>query len=108
MDELKLSEMDLLTDDRDALCEVLCKFVVEIRKTDKSQYPPRSIQLILCGLQRYIRQERPQSPVNFTTDPEFQKLRNVCDTYYRELHSKGIGAEMKRTPVLTIDDEDKL
>ena len=32
----------------------------------------------------------------------------MCDTYYRELHSKGIGAEVKRTPVLTIADEDKL
>ena len=82
--------------------------MVEIRKADKTQYPPRSIQLILCGLQRYIRQERPQTPVNFTSDPEFEKLRNVCDTYYRELHSKGIGAEVKRTPVLTIADEDKL
>ena len=46
-------------------------------------------------------------PVTFTSDPEFQKLRNVCDTYYRELHSKNIGAEVKRTTVLTIADEDK-
>ena len=52
-------EMSLLTDNRDALCEELCKFVVE------TQYSPRGIQLILCGLQRYIRQEWPHSPVNF-------------------------------------------
>ncbi len=77
MDESNLTEMSLLTDNRDALCEELCKFVVEIRKTDKTQYPPRSIQLILCGLQRYIRQENPQTRVNFTRDPEFQKLRNL-------------------------------
>ena len=108
IDETNLTKMSLMTDNKDALCEELCKFVVEIRKTDKTQYPPRTIQLILCGLQRYIRQEKPRTPVNFTSDPEFQKLRNVCDTYYRELHSKGIGAEVKRTPVLTIADEDKL
>ena len=66
MDESTLTEMSLLADNRDALCEELCKFAVEI-KTDKTQYPPRSIQLLLCGLQRYIRQERPQpSP---ETDP---------------------------------------
>ena len=53
MDELNLIEMSLLADNRDALCEELCKFAVEI-KTDKSQYPPRSIQLLLCGLQQYI------------------------------------------------------
>ena len=77
MDKLNFTEMSLLTDNRDALCEELCKFVVEIRKTDKTQYPPRSVQLILCGLQRYIRQEKPQTPANFTSDPEFQKLRIV-------------------------------
>ena len=77
MDETNLTEMSLLTDNRDALCEELCKFVVETRKTDKTWYPPQSIQLILCGLQRYIRQEKPQTAVNFTSDPEFQKLRNV-------------------------------
>ena len=48
MDELNLTEMSLLTDNRDALCEELCNIVVEIRKTDKTQYPLRSIQLILC------------------------------------------------------------
>ena len=66
MDESTLTEMSLPADNRDALCEELCKFAVEI-KTDKTQYPPRSIQLLLCGLQRYIRQERPQTPVNFTS-----------------------------------------
>lgn len=101
-------EMSLLTDEIEELCEEVCKFVVEIRKRDKTYYPPRSIQLILCGLQRYIRKKRPQSLVNFTTDAEFQRLRNVCDSYYRDLHSKGIGTELKRTPVLTTDDEDKL
>ncbi len=36
MDELNLTEMSLLTDNRDALCEELWKFVVEIRKTEPS------------------------------------------------------------------------
>ena len=67
MDESYLTEMSLLTDNRDTLCEELCKFVVEIRKTDQTQYPLWSIQLIPCGLQRYIRQERPRMPVNFTS-----------------------------------------
>ena len=69
---VKVTEMSLLTEKKEDLCEELCKFVVEIQKCDKTHYPPRSIQLILCGLQRYIRQERPQSLVNFTTDAEFQ------------------------------------
>ena len=51
MDELNLTEMSLLTANRDALCKELCKFVKEIRKTDKTHYPPWNIQLILCELQ---------------------------------------------------------
>ena len=81
MDELNLTEMSLLTDNRDVLCEELCKFVVEIRKTDKTQYPPRSIQLILCGLQRYISQERPQ-----TSDPEFRNFE-MCGSNKEQMQS---------------------
>ena len=51
--------MCLLTDNRDALCEELSKFVVE------NPVSTMAIQLILCGLQRYIRQGWPQMPVNF-------------------------------------------
>ena len=35
-DESNLTEMSLLTDNRDVLCEELCKLVVEIRKTDET------------------------------------------------------------------------
>ena len=45
--------------------------------------------------------------MNFTTNAEIQRLRNVCDSYYRDLHSKGSGTEIKRTLVLTTN-EDKL
>ena len=45
MDESNRTEMSLLTDNKDALCEGLCKFVVEIRKADKT------VQL-LCLLER--------------------------------------------------------
>ena len=86
MDESNLTEVSLLTDNRDALCEELGKFMVEIRKTDKTQYPPRSIQLILCGLQQYIRQERPQTPVNFTSH---------CHLHH-SLHLKLIPSKNKR------------
>ncbi len=32
----------------------LCRFVTEVRKQDGKLYPPRSIHLILAGIQRYI------------------------------------------------------
>ena len=51
IDESNLTEMSLLTHNRDVLCEELCNIVVDIRKTDKTQYPLWDIQVILCGLQ---------------------------------------------------------
>ena len=62
MDESNLTKMSLQTDNRDRLCEEYC-----VNLWWKTQYPPWGTQLILCGLQRYIRQEWPQTPVNFTS-----------------------------------------
>ena len=50
MDESNLTEMTLLTDNRDALCEDLCKFVVGIRKSHAV-----SIARSLEGLRKYER-----------------------------------------------------
>ena len=35
-------------------------------------------------------------------------LQNICDMYYRKLHSEGIGAEKNATSVLSADDEEPL
>ena len=35
-------------------------------------------------------------------------LRNTCDSIIKQLHSKGIGAETKATPVFTAESEAKL
>ena len=41
----------------------LSLFMMEVRKVDGSRYPPLLLHLILCGLQRYMRQNN-DSPVN--------------------------------------------
>lgn len=33
------------------------RFVLEVRKQDGSEYPPRSLYYIVCGLLRYLRDE---------------------------------------------------
>ena len=98
----------LLTDNKEKLCECLCKYVVETRKEDGTHYPPRTIQILLMGLQRHIRSAKVGFAINFMTDTEFTKLRNVCDTYYRQLHSKGVGTSVNRTKPLSPEDEDQL
>ena len=44
----------LLTDQAKVLCEWLCLFFTEVRKSDGKPYCPRSLSSLLSGLHRYI------------------------------------------------------
>ena len=72
----------LLTDNKTILSKCLSRFIMEARKENGEHYPPKSIHLILMGLQRFIREKKPQKPLNIRTDDEFYQLRNVCDRHY--------------------------
>ena len=41
-------------------------------------------------------------------DHEFTPLKNLCDSIFKKLHSKGIGASFKTTAVLSAGNEKKL
>ena len=87
----------------------LCRFVAEVRKKDGTAYPPRSIHLILAGIQRTVLEVTPDSPRFFDqSDNTFRELRRSCDTVYRELRSQGIGTEVNHTPIINMNEEQKL
>ena len=94
--------------DKENLCRWLCRFVAEMQKANGGKNPPRSLYLLLAGLQRKIHLSNPQKSVNIFTDAKFKELRNVCDSVFKRLQHKGIGSEMKSTKVLTQLEEDKL
>ena len=73
-------------EDKENLCGWLCRFVAETRKADGGEYTPRSIYLLLAGLQRRIRQANPKESINIFTDAAFKELRNVCDSVFKRLH----------------------
>lgn len=98
----------LTLDNKEIVCSWFCKFISEARKADGHEYTPRSLYLILAGLQRHMRQLKPSDEINIFQDVAFKSLRNVCDALFKQLHSKGIGTEAKATPVITVDDEDAL
>ena len=81
--------------DKENLCGWLCRFVAETRKANGGKYIPRSLYLLLAGLQRKICLSNPQESVNIFTDAKFKELRNVCDSVFKRLHQKGIGSETK-------------
>lgn len=80
----------------------------ETHKANGEEYTPRSLYLILAGLQRHLHQVRPSEDLNIFQDASFKPLKNVCDSLFKRLHSKGIGTETKATPVISANEEDKL
>ncbi len=87
----------------------LSRFVTEVRKKDGSSYPPRSIHVILAALQRKMLETTPSAPKFFDKGSfVFNEPRRVCDYTYRQLHTEGIGCEVKHTPIFTRAEEDKL
>ena len=94
-----------VSESQEEICEWLCKFIAEACRSDGQEYTPRSLYLILCGLQRHLKQVQPDKDISLFRDPVFRPLKNVCDAVFKKLHRKGIGTQTKATPVLSQDEE---
>ena len=83
----------LKSEDGEAVCHWLCKFFMEVRKSDGLKYCPRSILHSSHGHKIH-------------TGDEFKPLHTLLDNLYRELHAKGIGASRCQATLIT--DEAKM
>ena len=87
----------------------LCRFVVEARKQDGQHYPPTTLQSLLSGILRYMREQHGDTPDFLSKkDWRFRGLRGTIESTYSELRKNGIGAEVKHTPIVTKEEEDQL
>ena len=73
------------------ICEWLCKFITEMRKSNGEEYTPRSLHLILSGLQRHIRRLQPLDSINLFQDPHYKPLKNVCDSVSKNYTKGALG-----------------
>ena len=87
--------------DKTQVCAWLCKFASEAQKKDGEPYPPKTIHHYIMGIQRHIRQVTKPS-VNLLSDPEFLAIAKSPQC------AAGIGTTIKKTPVLTSEDENQL
>ena len=55
-----------------------------------------------------MRKRRPLDSINLFKDIQYKPLKNVCNSVFKHLHQKGVGAETKETPVLSKHDEEEL
>ena len=79
------------------------KFVAEVR-ADGQKYTPRTIHQILSGLFRYMRSINTDCP-NILDRSRFKAIDGACDIIFRGLRKEGIGAKVKHTPIITVDEE---
>jgi len=82
------------------------RFVMEIRRQDGTDYPPNTILQLVCGLQRYLRNECCRPYVNFMlAGNQFNDFRKSLDTRMKELFSDGVGGKKSSSDPVTMQDE---
>ena len=87
----------------------LCLFVVEARKQDGNSYPPSTIQSLLSGILRHMRELHTDTPDFLSKkDHRFRALKGTIESTYSELRKNGVGAEVKHTPIVTKEEEEML
>ena len=92
------------------LSKWLSLFITEVRGREGNLYPPKSICLLLRGLQRYIRNSNPSYPGFWVASGQsgFSQLHGTMQRLFKELRMQGIGAESKAAKPLTSEDEKQL
>ena len=80
--------------------------MLETRKADGEHYPPDTLYVICSGLQRYVRETRPE--INIFKDPSFSGFQRTLDSEMKRLRSLGLGVKKKQAEPITSEEEDLL
>ena len=85
-------------------------FIAETRKVNGEPYPPKSLHLLLSGLQRHMKSfNKERAPNIFAkNDPAFTRLHQTMDSLYRKLRASGVGAQKRSTETFTKEEENQL
>lgn len=88
------------------VCEVLVKFVLEVRKKNGDIYPSDTIYELIVSLQMYFNFHGRK--FKFIDDPVFEPLKNTLDNQMQELAKKGKHCPRRKAEVISIEDENRL
>lgn len=96
----------LETEDGNCLSKWLSLFTVEVRRKDGGKYPPTTIHMLLCSLQRIMRRKS-RHPFNIfdKKDVRFRGFHGTMETVFQSLHKEGVGTEVKHTPAISDEEE---
>ena len=87
MENLEAKELD----------EVLCAFLVSVKKKDGGEYEPTTLRSFITSFDRYLRKKG--YPTTITDGQEFSKTRETLVAKQKELKKAGKGSKTK-PPVL--------
>ena len=92
-----------------ALCYCLARFACETRNKEGKKYPATTVFSLLSALLRRMRGVDADCP-NFldAKDARFKEMHCILDAYFRELRNDGVGAEVKKSSLVTREEEDAL
>ena len=98
---------DLLkSHDPELLCKWLCRYVMETRRTDGTQYPPATLRSLLSGVNRILQENKAPFSILDKDDRRFKDLLKTMDTLCSDLHRQGIGATKNSAKVIEPIHED--
>jgi len=101
---LRAKEIDKELENIEAkvLDEILCTFIVEVKKKDGGEYEPTTLRSFISSFDRYLRSKG--YPTTIIDGQEFRKTRETLVAKQKELNKAGKGNKTKTARVLT-DEE---
>ena len=105
---LRAKEVDKEIENLEAkeLDEVLCAFIVEVKKKDGGEYEPTTLRSFISSFDRYLRKKG--YPTTIIDGQEFRKTRETLVAKQKELKKAGKGNKSKVARALTDDEVDIL
>ncbi|XP_062609344.1 uncharacterized protein KIAA1958-like [Saccostrea cucullata] len=102
--EASMPELTLTTNETE-MNDIMTRFVLESRRKDGAQYPPRSLYQLCVGVLRYLRENG--NSLNFLDEKNlnFQGFRRALSAKMSELTAQGVGVIKRQAEPLSEKDE---
>lgn len=84
----------------------LSKFVLEIRNMKGKRYPRDSLISVIAGIQQILLENK--RPLKIMKDREFSEFQKALDASCKLSSQEGLGCQVKRSEIITLEDELKL
>ena len=84
---------------------IMCKYILETRKSDGTKYRPGTIKSLIGGINRQLQLNKAPFSLFDRANVQCRDLCNTLDVVCSNQHRDGIGADKNSTPVIAVEDE---